>query len=124
GAITSLTLSQVRRRVFGSCASARQKLLTKSDCRVLRMSSKTARASGESSLSESSFTVAMVSSRWFAVICRSRHSTHCCKALTTQSVRGRGDDSHDCDCDCDCDCPPRLTCSTKTLTSRVSRPPP
>src|SRR6478735_222593 len=62
GAITSLTLSQVRRSVFGSCASARQKLLTKSDCRVLRMSSKTARASLESSSSESSFTVAMASS--------------------------------------------------------------
>src|SRR6185312_7304956 len=52
-------LSQVRRRVFGSCASARQKLLTKSDCRVLRISANTARASGESSSSESSFTVAM-----------------------------------------------------------------
>src|SRR4029078_1895819 len=52
-------LSQVRRSVFGSCASARQKLLTKSDFRTLRISSKTARASAESSSSESSFTVAM-----------------------------------------------------------------
>src|ERR1044072_5484314 len=52
-------LSQVRRSVFGSCASARQKLLTKSDFRTLRISSKTARASVESSSSESSFTVAM-----------------------------------------------------------------
>src|SRR3954462_6223889 len=55
-------LSQVRRSVFGSCASARQKLLTKSDFRTLRISSKTARASGEGSSSESSFTVAMVTS--------------------------------------------------------------
>src|ERR1700690_1381699 len=57
--MTTLRLSQVRFSVTGSCARARQKLLTKSLPRVARMSAKTARASGESSSSLSSLTVAM-----------------------------------------------------------------
>src|SRR5271168_2411921 len=57
--MTTLRLSQVRFSVTGSCARARQKLLTKSLPRVARMSAKTARAAGESSSSLSSLTVAM-----------------------------------------------------------------
>src|ERR1700730_4544298 len=60
--MTSLMLDQVRSRSAGWLASARQKLFTKSDLRVERMSSKTAfmRASAETSSSVQSFTVAIV----------------------------------------------------------------
>src|SRR5579871_3452530 len=49
GAMTSLTLSQVRLSVTGSCARYFQKLLTSATCRVRLMSSNTARTSGAAS---------------------------------------------------------------------------
>src|SRR5947208_3919353 len=58
--MTSLTLSQVRRRVAGSLASPFQKLLIQSTFRVLRMSSNTARTSGLAALSSISGTVGIV----------------------------------------------------------------
>ena len=63
GAITSLRLSQVRRRVGGWFAKACQKLLIQSVLRVLLMSSNTARTSALAAFSSISGTVAIATSR-------------------------------------------------------------
>src|SRR5690349_6988052 len=61
--MTSLRLSQVRRKVAGSLASAFQKLLIQSVLRDALISSNTARTSGLAALSSISGTLGILTSR-------------------------------------------------------------
>ena len=65
--MTSLRLSQVRRKVAGSLANTFQKLLIQSVLRVALMSSKTARTSGLAALSSISGTAGIVTSYQLAI---------------------------------------------------------